>query len=350
MSSFFEDPSIKALKLRLERRSGSGNTFYSYTVGVQIFLKVLDFKGQPKDFIKTALEAGPLWVTNKLNEFVDKLIEKRVSRGSIFTYFSGIKKWLIANGVAFDRNAIELPKMMREVVDRIPTKEELGKIYEYTLSNQMKAVITILVSSGMRIGTLLNLKMKHVSFEIDKDILVFIVPLYAQKGYMSTRLEQFAYYTFGSTEARKALENYLKERKNLNDESWIIADENERQVKYMTIVARWHNLLKLTGLYVKGVARQPLHIHVLRKYFKTQLTYRGVPTILVERWMGHSSGKVEDTYFVPNMKKDLEIYKANQNALFFTKESEIEELRKKLAEIEDRTKITPKEVSDIREV
>jgi hypothetical protein len=84
-----------------------------------------------------------------------------------------------------------------------------------------------------------------------------------------------------------------------------------------------------------------LHIHVMRKYFKSWAALSGVPGDLVEAFMGHRAG-IEQTYFLPDVesannpeviKKVLEEYRKALPALtIFSDEEKIKHLEEQVEE------------------
>jgi integrase len=75
----------------------------------------------------------------------------------------------------------------------------------------VKVASLIMVSSGIRIGGLLMLKVKHLDLEKYSDIAVLTVPPEASKA-------RIGYYTFISPEAREALTEYLNRRARTGEE------------------------------------------------------------------------------------------------------------------------------------
>jgi len=145
----------------------------------------------------------------------------------------------------------------------------------------MKVMITILASSGMRVGELYNLKLGDIDFSKE-------IPVVRIRGVGAK--ERKSRITFISTEARKFLEEYLSQRKSLgeelNENSPVIAREDGKQMSYQNIQ---YLLERVFRKYSKKVGkRYTLHAHCLRKWFKTQLISAGVPAPIVDRLTGHS--------------------------------------------------------------
>jgi len=87
----------------------------------------------------------------------------KLSHSTTKSHIFGIKKWLELNGVRVDWAKIEVPTATEtRKEDRAPTKEELIKILNNAGSQRDRFVIVAATSSGLRIGTLLSLKIDDV--------------------------------------------------------------------------------------------------------------------------------------------------------------------------------------------
>jgi len=81
------------------------------------------------------------------------------------TFFFGIKKWLQLNGVDVNWDQIEFPtSTVQREFDDAPTKQQLATFMTHSPTRE-KAVIEVLGSSGLRIGTLLSLTVGDVNFD-----------------------------------------------------------------------------------------------------------------------------------------------------------------------------------------
>ncbi len=336
------DPAIKRFALRVYRKSESERTVKIYVQQVILFTRWLG--KAPADALMSKLDWEAI-----LNDYIDYLnIERRMASGSIFLAIAAVKKWLEVNGAAEKDGlkGVEMPRVYRTERDRLPTKEELRHILNgANLTDRSMALI--LVSSGIRIGALLELKFKHVKMDLDCPMITV--------GAEFSKNRQ-GYITFMSPEAKATLQQYVKERElngeKVTDESYVVAKGRPAGGKMRPGGAahRWAVLLKKADRAAKtGVSERTrkggkwyqIHIHTMRKYFKSWASLSGVPSDLVEAFMGHRAG-IEQAYFLPDLesannpeviKKALEEYRKALPALtIFSDEEKIKQLEARLDE------------------
>jgi len=154
-------PSVKRMadSVVSVRRMGSPPTLNGYVQGVRHFVEYLGLQSPENalDKIRSGEIDAFAAIDDQGEGFIDKALEKyahETVRGFLF----GIKKWLDLNGVKVEWEKIEFPNstMIRET-DRAPTKEELKRILDHSSSLRDRVAVTILASSGLRVGTLLGL-------------------------------------------------------------------------------------------------------------------------------------------------------------------------------------------------
>jgi integrase/recombinase XerD len=213
-----------------------------------------------------------------VKEFAVYLASKNLAPKTVAAWISSLKKFFAANGLKVD---VDIPiKIFNIHEDVLPNKEDLRRILS-EVDLRMKVIITMLASSGMRIGELHNLKIGDV--DLSKEI-----PTVKIKGVGAK--ERKSRITFISKEAKKFLEEYLNQRKSLgeelNENSPVIAREDGKPMSYQNIQYLLEGVFRR---YSKKVGkRYTLHAHCLRKWFKTQLISAGVPAPIVDRLTGHS--------------------------------------------------------------
>jgi integrase len=203
--------------------------------------------------------------------------------------------------------------------DRPYTREEIAKLISVA-DIRNKAIILLFSSSGIRVGGLTKLQLKHLK-PINK------YSLYMIEVYKKSK-EQ--YITFCTPEARKAIEEYLGWRKGqgekLSPESPLFRKEFNRyepkdirgKVRPITnlVVANMLRKLRLqTGIVQnqpitesvkQGSARtEIMSAHGFRKYFATMMETEGVNPVYVELLLGHDMG-LKTVYSRPTALQLLE--------------------------------------------
>ena len=243
-------------------------------------------------------------IENKIIEFVVHLRNQGKSHGAISNYLSPVKLFYSVNDVVLNVKKIDrfMPAQKKKRKDRPYTREEISKFLSIA-DERMKVVILLMASSGIRIGAIPTLRMKHLQ---DKTLTV----------YENTNDE---YFTFITPECAKAVDNYLDMRarygEKLNDESFLIREQFDvrcpgkpRPIKRHTIQYKLYDLAARAGVDKKDVAV----CHGYRKFFTTQMVDADAKTEL--RWLleGHSLKANDNSYVKPSEQK---LYQEYEKAL-----------------------------------
>ena len=267
--------SVRKMIGELSLLTRSENTKKTYLKGI---LKFVQYK-QIQDLDSFVEEVRKNQNQNEIvKDFAVYLASKNLAPKSVAAWISSLKKFFAANGLKVD---VDIPlKIFNIHEDVLPSKNDLKTILS-EVDLRMKVMITILASSGMRVGELYNLKLGDIDFSKE-------IPVVRIRGVGAK--ERKSRITFISIEARKYLEEYLSQRKSLgeelNENSPVIAREDGKQMSYQNIQ---YLLERVFRKYSKKVGkRYTLHAHCLRKWFKTQLISAGVPAPIVDRLTGHS--------------------------------------------------------------
>jgi allantoicase len=79
---------------------------------------------------------------------------------------------------------------------------------------------------------------------------------------------------------------------------------------------RWYRILRRADLDQKSVKYYELHLHTLRKYFRSRCI--GVDPSFREKWMGHKGGYLDESYFrVEEQRHLMEYRRAIQHLSIF---------------------------------
>ncbi|TDA40089.1 MAG: hypothetical protein DSO08_00755 [Candidatus Methanomethylicota archaeon] len=321
---------LKTLAARVYRRSMSPNTVMTYITLLKQFFSWL---GKEPD---EALKGRYDWA-GVINDYLDYLIAKEISPKRIRNSFTAIKKWCTLNNIQLDWKSFELPSIWKVEEEKLPTKEDLRQILRGADMTE-KAIFTILLSSGLRVGTLIKLRLKNLDLNYD-------CPLITVRPEVTKM--RHGYITFMSPEAKQMLMLYLKEREmngeKITPESLVVVREKPRgaPLSLDAVERRWARLLRKADKAIKGRKWYLTRVHSLRKYFKSWCSLSGIPGELVERFMGHKTG-IAQTYFLPDIesatnpevvKRILEEYKKALPALtIFGEDEKVKELEKKIEE------------------
>ena len=218
------------------------------------------------------------------------------------------------------------------------TKETLVRLL-HNSTPRLQTAILMCLSSGMRIGELVQLKISDINFDTNP------TTIHIRKETTKTRDMRF---TQISSEATKSLKDYLRKKFRWSEDSKMEAflymnnkqdysdpiqyDRSVRSAKSTLVQALWLVAGSVPELAMKNDNhRNNIHFHAFRAWFKTQVT-TAHQSDFAEALMGHRSIKL--TYYKQNTKDRLKTYLEVEPALTvsdFTKiESTMEDLRSEL--------------------
>jgi integrase len=168
--------------------------------------------------------------------------EQKLSYGIISTRFTAIKKFYEMNDrlLNFRKISSYLPEKIRVNKDRAYTVQEVQNMLT-KCDERMRVVILLLVSTGVRIGSVVDLKLKHLTkIDLESSYLYQIII------YENTSSE---YYCFTTPECAVAIDSYLEYRKRYNEkldpESPLIREQFNRKDSLLIRhpkPLRYHNL------------------------------------------------------------------------------------------------------------
>lgn len=291
-----------------------------------------------------------------LGEKMDQyLSEKRDHQKDIETFHTAIankpplsKKLMFSNIKTFlEDSEIELPKKFWKKIknknkskravtlDEVPEIKQLKQIFTH-LDLKGKALFMILESSGMRIGEALQLNLQDIDMTNEP------TKIRIRSETTKTGTSRFAYI---SSEATEILQEWLRYREDSLD--IIMARSNRIRIKKIdenrifpfeiaTAIYIWNNALKKAKLNKRdGTTKiHVFHPHVLRKFFRTQMTTE-IPVDIVEALMGHE-GYLTEVYRRYTCKQLGEFYlKGEHKVLIFKDVAKITRLKQEM----DKTKL-----------
>lgn len=238
-------------------------------------------KKLPDEYVKEI--KGGRDVYTFLDDYVGWLVEEcKLAPNSLKNYLSIAKKFLRFREVDVSnekvRNKVELPRMYTVTRDRAPTIEEIRKMLINSKLNG-SVIITMLASSGMRIGELLSLRVKDVDFT-KKPATVRLRP--------EVTKDRQGRYCFISDEAKYFLLEYLGENVNKPEHHIFVSRHHASpHIGYWNADAIVSRAIRAAGIEEKDDGgRDVIHLHSFRKFFFSQL----VPILgreVVEALMGH---------------------------------------------------------------
>ena len=297
---------IELAKYFLRARTGSLLGFYAYTNTISIYSRQLnsppdqiiaDIKGKPKDGQAVQIEDHQEFLENYLAQLQDH----GRSSGRVYCFAKHVRTFYRVNGI--DLHVRYLPRARVTNKDRAPQPEELQRILDMGDLRE-RVIVSLLALGGLREGTLVRLKYRHVKEDLERDV----VPIHLHIESDITKGKYHDYDTFLGAEAAENLKLYIEKRtrgspdgkippEEINDNSPLIRrhatqPETDRRETDLQLV---HGLFHKAGLLKRNEnGGYDLHVHSIRKYFKTQMMALGVPSDYVEYMMGHTVSVYHD--------------------------------------------------------
>jgi integrase len=320
-----------------------------------------------------------------------KNVEK-IGHGTINGYIAAIMLFYAVNDINLNRKkiALYLPEQQKISDDRGYSTEEIAKMLEAS-DNRVRALILLLASTGVRIGSVADLKLKHLHMIPKYGIYKIIV--YA--GYKEE------YFCFTTTEAANAIQTYLQFRERYGEkvtpESYLFREQfnlvdhfdckNPKKVQFGGLSKLIADTAIRSGIVEKGSLLEDqkagkkrnkiFRTHGFRKTVTTKMIEAGLSDFAIEKLLGHKSkGGITSKHYYRPQEEDLltEYLKAvdfltiddsqhlrHENEILKVKKSEYEYLKEQIEETKrEQAKFTsnymaylksklgiPKEVNEI---
>ena len=265
-------------------------------------------------------------------DYILYLKKKDLSTSFIGLNFSALKHFYFMNNVRINKERIGrfLGEQKKKNVDRGYLDTEIKSLLDIS-DLRFKVVISVLASTGIRIGALPSLRLSHLSkISIQgqgQRVYKFII-------YQNTKDE---YFTFCSPECASYIDSYLEYRtrsgekttdnkdKKLSPQSPLIREQFDiNDIEQVRKQGRPISLTSMSNilysLAVRSGIRQTNHntsrgkerhavplAHGFRKFFTTQLIDAEVNPEIREMLLGHSIG-LAGAYYKPTEEKMLNEY------------------------------------------
>jgi len=257
----------------------SKSTRRVYRAGIRDYAKKLNI-----DDLEKYVKDSPN-VTEDIRRYLT-LLDGKPSK-TISTYVGATKVFLQDKGVKIPdeawikiRRRGFMPKRIRATTrDKKPTKVQLKRLLNY-VDVKGKALILFLVSSGARIGETLRLKKEDFNFEADPPSVHIRGEI--TKGGVGERTAYFSY------EARDALKDWLAIKDSMHKRD---GSTYEGDIVFPFVLSTANDLFNRAcdkagiGARDQRTERRVIHVHSLRKFFRTQI---GLDLDVTHALMGHS--------------------------------------------------------------
>ena len=236
---------------RLENESASPSTIRNY--GYNLALICLEY-GKLPEYI----------TEDEYVEYYNKLLKRKASGSHMlhavycvrkYFHLYGLKCPLTANPVIPARRTLPVVLSREEVLELLPACE--------TVIN--KALIGLLIDTGMRKSEILNLKIRDIDFNRNK------IHVRAGKG----RKDRYVPF---SSPMRTVIKHYISE---LKPKQYLFEKE-----PYKPMCSYWPSKILAEVLARTGI-KKPVHCHTLRHTFATLQLEFGIDIRHIQIWLGH---------------------------------------------------------------
>ena len=291
------------------------------------FKKYLDFIHTDDIFYGN----NPRLIESKIIEFLIDMRSKGKGYSTIHNYISAVLAFYKINDVTLNVGKINkfVPVIRKVRNDRAFTHVEISRMLE-AADERMRVVILLLAPSGVRLGAIALLRLKHLENE-NRKLIVY-------------ENESEEYFSFITPECSKAIDSYLDMRsrygEKINNETFLIREQFDirdpfqakkaRQANTDTIRWKLIDLEKRVGVRSKDIKAA----HGFRKFFTTQLVNSKLNPEIREMLLGHKIG-LTSAYYRPT---DEEMYQEYLKAVNHLTINEENRLRKRVDELSEKNK------------
>ena len=278
---------IEAYLRHQYRRHFQANTIRGSYTGLSYFFTFLKERGRGgiEDIEKADCEA---FVEHEHNRGIKlSTVKLRVAQVKAFLRFM-IDKGDISEEVFPWKLTIKMPEPLPRAMD----PDDVDRLLKVKASVRDRAMIVLLLRTGMRIGELLRTRVRDVNMEEQK-ILIY-------EGEKNQR-GRAVYF---SADAKTALEFWMKERTKIYE--LLFYGYKGRPLSYQASRMMFVKYLDQAGLSHKGYT-----LHCLRHTYATDLINARMPLECLEKLMGHSRLGVTRRYaMLTDKTREEEYFKA----------------------------------------
>ena len=307
-----------------------------------------------KDF-DSLLQAPQKQIQELLEDYV-MYLKRKVSPNSVPIYYAPIELFFVMNDVTINYKKLRklFPKKVKKGNERGYTIEEIRKIIKNTKSKRNRSIVLLFASSGIRLGAIPDILLKHLS-KIGKNS-------YAIKIYEDETDEDFVFTT---PETAKAIDEYLDERKKdgeyVDRESPLIRTSYKlgiEKAKTCNLDALAHIMARLVSCIDRKKRGNRFDVpkdHGFRKFYGTVIKDTpGITPTMSEKLINHVGVvQLDGSYFKPTKEQMFESYQKVIPGLTIDQtekhEALIESQQKKITELstrDDRIKALEKKLDN----
>ena len=284
-------------------------------------------ENQAVEFVKRA-KVDSNWAYDCFIRFISyqkqRVTKGEIAESTISNYYKAAKLFCEMNDLTLNWKKISrgIPQGRHAANDRAPSLEELRKLAEYP-DRRIKPIVSLMVSTGIRIGAFDSMQWKH------------IIPIYSNDGkeIIATKLIVYPgdaeeYNALMTPESFNAISAWMSYRasyhEKITEDSWVMRDlwqttesryganygvaKYPKQLKHTGVKSLLERAARAQGIFKPlpiGVRRREWKIaHGMRKYTNTMMIKAHVNTIVKEYLLGHNL-QLDQNYYRPNFEEDV---------------------------------------------
>ena len=281
---------------------------------------------------------------NNIQEILEDYIlhlKKTVSPNSVSCYFAPIQLFYIMNDVEVNFKKLRrlFPAQQKKANGRGYTHQEINQILQNARSKRNKALVLFFASSGVRLGAIEDIRLKHMS-RIENCYSILIYEGSTEEAHI-----------FTTPEATKAIDEYFEERKK--DGEYFTGDSPLFRTAYRLGIEKvkalkTNSLSRIMRRLVSCVERKKVtkkrydipQNHGFRKFFATVIkNILGITSTMTEKLINHIGVvQLDGSYFTPSINDMFDAYKKTISNLTINQtekqQVKIKELEKEKLELQ----------------
>lgn len=206
---------------------------------------------------------------------VENIVSLEISKSSKHRLLASIKKYaefLVQSGILSNIPSIistlSLPKIS-QTIPRVTSPDQVYKLIDSTQNLQVRLILTLLVSTGCRVSSLVNIQVEDINFE--KKIIMFQVA----KG-------NKPYLTILSEQAERLIQESIGERTS----GYLFPKPDGTHLSESAI----------RMILQKELKENYVNPHSIRYGICTSLISQGIDIYTLSLYMNHSSVKITERY------------------------------------------------------